>query len=249
LSASLDHPFRGGPIDGYRAAVCSGLTPRTLRHLRNDSSERFALRSVVVLAMLAVAALIGGVNLFMRGGLAILIGVILTLLGILSGLLGLAMGALGVWGARRTARHFRDGLLVPGVVITREPLALVALADMGKAETGVEYALARLEPRRLPVHSHEPGTRVPCVARFAEDAGADAWRWFYPHPICWGTGDPFELDQCFARLGEEPYRRLEALVARGPLPSREEEIVILDRDLTFVKLRNIAETTSTRGAS
>jgi hypothetical protein len=243
-----DQPYRGEEIDGYRAAVCSGVRPRTFRHLRNDPTEGFALKSVVVLALLAAAAIGGGVYLFGGGGLASAIGVVLVLLGVLFGLIGVALGAMGVWGARRTAQHFRDGLLVPGVVVSREPLALVALADMGKGVTGVEYAIARLEPRRLPSHSHEPGTRVPCVARFAEDADADLWRWFYPHPICWATGDPMDLDQCFARLGEEPFRRLEACVARGPLPSREEEAVILDPSYEFVKVRNIAETASTRGA-
>jgi hypothetical protein len=249
VSASLDQPYRGADIDGYRAAVCSGITPNPWRHLRNVSSESMLLKMLIALALLAVGLVGGGVNLAVRGGLATVAGVALVVLGALAGLIGLGLGAIGVWGARRTARHFRDGLLVPGVVVSREPLVLVALADMGKATTGAEHAIARLEPRRLPVHSHEPGTRVPCVARFAEDADADSWRWFYPHPICWGTGDPFEIEQCVARLGDEPFRRLEACVARGPLPSREEEMVILDRNDAFVKVRNIAETASTGGVA
>jgi hypothetical protein len=248
VTTSFDQPHRGEDIDGYRAAVCSGVTPRMLRNLRHDASEGMLLKMVVVLALLAAAAIGGGVLLFGKGGLATVAGVGLVLLGALLGLIGLGLGAIGVWGARRTARHFRDGLLVPGVVVSREPLALVALADMGKAVTGTEYALARLEPRRMPVHPHEPGTRVPCVARFDEDADADFWRWFRPHPICWGTGDAFQIDQCFARLGEEPFRRLEACVARGPLPSTEEEMVILDRNLDFVKVRGIAETAKARDA-
>jgi hypothetical protein len=185
----------------------------------------------------------GAASLFIgrpRGSIGAWFGVLLIVGGVIFGLLGLVLLLATYYIRRNERRTFRDGLLIPGIVTSKDPLVVLALADMKKFDHGQEYSIARLDPKHLPVHSHEPGTRVPCLASFSDELG-DRWLWFSPHPVSWGTGDAFDIERCFERLGAEPFRKLEKCIARGPVPTFQYEIVMLDRDLNFVEVRNIAE--------
>lgn len=259
-------PYRGDNLDGYRAPVSTGITPRALRHIRYTPTQNFGIICFLFLSPLSVGAvylgswMLAGESVWsvVLGAASLLVGrprvTIGAFFGLLSiaggfilGLLGLVMLLAAFYVHRKPQRTFRDGLLIPGIVTSKDPLVLLALADMKKSEHGQEYAIARLDPKHLPVHPHEPGTRVPCIASFSEELG-DRWLWFTPHPVSWGKGDAFDIERCFERLGPEPFRKLEGCIARGPVPTFECEIVMLDRDMNFVEVRNIAELAGIRKA-
>jgi hypothetical protein len=128
--------------------------------------------------------------------------------------------------------------LIPGVIISSKPLRILGLADLGKNDErkGVEFGLRFFEPWHLPSHSHEVGTRIPCVAHFT-DEGIDRYYFFSPYPIAHATGDELDLDQCMARLGEASFRRLEGLVARGSIPDHEQWMTVVSRNDEVIETR------------
>jgi hypothetical protein len=210
-------------------AASPGVRPRFWRGLRHDPVQRLGLMAMVALPALGLAMIRAGMALWRsaRGVKSQGLAALLCACGALVAVLG---PLIGIWAARSaatTAGRFLDGQLIPGVVVSQSPLVVMALADLGIERLGEEFALAMLCPRTLPTERHEPGTRLPCLARVAAQ-GRGKFHWFSPHPICWGTGDPFALNRCLDRLGEAPFRRLEALVRRGPLPQQVDEIVVLD---------------------
>ena len=100
-----------------------------------------------------------------------------------------------------------------------------------------EFGLARAEVMTLPTHSHAVGTHVPCIAIF-NDKGRDRLFHFSPYPVCHGTGDLFDLELCVQKLGEAPFKRLKALIARGPTPEHWNRMVIFDANDEVIETRN-----------
>jgi Protein of unknown function (DUF3239) len=151
--------------------------------------------------------------------------------------------ALGLaWMARKWVKHFRQGLLIPGVVVSSDPLVIVGLADLGKAEEnkGKEFGLSRADLWTLPSHPHTVGTRLPCVANFSEE-GRDRFYYFSPYPVCHGTGDAFDLEMCQQRLGEAPFQRLESLIARDLAPEHWNRMVVVDANDEVIETRGCME--------
>ncbi len=223
-------PHRGDEIDGYRASVSSGLSPRFWRYHLHDTHWRSAYVFLFIVTPLGLLPIWLGSKLLGAHRIkTMLLGVALCGVGGLMILLGPILALGMVWMARKWARHFRHGLLIPGVVVSSKPLAVVGLADMGKdpEKKGREFALARADLWSLPGHSREVGTRVPCVADFSNESRG-RFLYFSPYPIAHGTGDAFDLEQCMQRIGEAPFRRLEALVARGLAPEHWNRIVVVD---------------------
>ncbi|WZO95743.1 DUF3239 domain-containing protein [Isosphaeraceae bacterium EP7] len=227
MSAEFQVPFR------YRvssaASPSPGVRPRFWRGLRHDPWQRLGVMAVALLPVLGLAMIGAGMLLWQsaRGIKAQGFAALLCGCGALVAALGPLVGVVATRTALSTARRFADGQLIPGVVVSTKPLVVMALADLGIGRQGEEFALGRLRPSTLPSEPHEPGTRIACLARVAAE-GHGHYLWFTPHPICWGTGESFELKRCLDRLGEAPFRRLEALLRRGPVPQQDQEIVVLD---------------------
>jgi hypothetical protein len=238
-------PYRGEEIDGYRASVATGLTPRFWRYHLHDTNWRSAYLFLFLVTPLGPVLIWLGLKLFNVSHIkALILGVALCGIGGLMLLLGPILALSMAWMARSWVKHFRHGLLIPGVVVSSNPLAVVGLADLGKDEEskGKEFALGRTDLWALPSHAHEVGTRVPCVASFS-DEGRDRYYYFKPYPVAHGTGDPSDLEQCVQRLGEAPFRRLEALVARGPVPDHWNHIIVVDANDEVLEERNCLQAT------
>jgi Protein of unknown function (DUF3239) len=238
-------PHRGDEINGYRASVSTGLKPRFWRFHLHDSSWRTAYLFLFIVTPLGLLPIWLGWTMLGSSGLKTkVLGIALCGVGGLMVLLG-PLIALGMaWTAHACARTFRHGLLIPGVVHSSDPLEVVGLADLGKAEDrkGKEFGLARTGLWTLPNYSREVGTRVPCVADFS-DEGPDRFYYFKPYPVCHGTGDEFDLEICMQKLGEAPFRRLEALIARGLAPEHWNRMVVVDANDEVIETRNCLEAT------
>jgi hypothetical protein len=243
-------PDRGEEIDGYRAPISTGLSPRFWHYQLHDPNWRSAYLFLFLVTPLGPVLIWLGIKLLDVSHIkAMLLGVALCGVGGLMLLLGPILALGMAWMARKWIKPFRHGLLIPGVVVSSKPLAVVALADLGKdaSSQGKEFALGRVDLWSLPTHSHEVGTRVPCVADFSEDCG-DRYLYFKPYPVALGTGDPAEIEQCIRRLGDVPFQRLDALIARGPVPEQWNRIIVVDASDEVLEERGYIEAGEMRKA-
>lgn len=232
-------PYCGDEIEGYRASISTGLKPRLWRYLLHDTDLRAAYCFFFGVTPLGLLAIWLGMKLLgtsrakpMLFGLALCgVGGLMVLL---APLLALGMA----WTARKWTRHFCHGLLIPGVVVSKNPLVVAGLADLGKNPEwkGREFGLARHDIWSLPNYSREVGTRVPCIAKFNE-VGRDRFYYFSPYPVSHGTGDEFDLEQCVQRLGEAPFRRLEGLIARDLTPEHWNRMIVVDANDEVLETR------------
>lgn len=231
-----DQPYRGAELSGTYAAVSSGVRPRFFRYARYEIGLRFLSRCTAILFGIGLVIIRGGSLLRTHfGGWTPAIGIVLYVIGALLVLLGAVIGLCTIAYYLHSANYFENALLTPGVVLSRDPLAVVVLASMSDGRGPEYHGIARLDLKDLPDHDHEPGTRVPCVSRFAAKEGLDRWAYFVPEPVSFGTGDAKDLSQCFERLGEEPFRQLERCVRRAPMPKDADEIVLLDANLNYLE--------------
>jgi Protein of unknown function (DUF3239) len=233
-------PHRGEEIDGYRASVSTGLRPRLFRFLLHDTNLRTAYIALFIATPIGLILIWIGSKFFNSHGLkANLVGIGLCGAGGLTVIIAPFVALGTAWMAWKFTRQFRDGLLIPGVVVAADSLVIVGLADLGKLpqNKGREFGLARAEVMTLPSHSHAVGTRVPCIANFNEE-GRDRFFYFAPYPVSHGTGDLFDLELCVQKLGEAPFKRLEALIARGLTPEHWNRMVVLDANDEVIDTRN-----------
>lgn len=236
-------PHRGDEINGYRAAVCSGLKPRLARYLLHDTQMRSAYAFLFIGTPIGLAvAWLGSLMFSGRRAKTLLLGVALCGVGGLTALLSPIIALWMAWSAKTWMRTFCHGLLIPGVVVLKDPLTIVGLADLGKAtETkGQEFGLARASLWTLPNYSREVGTRIPCIANFSEE-GRDRFFYFSPYPVSHGTGDAFDLEQCMLRLGEAPFRRIEGLIAQGLTPEHWNRMVVVNANDEVIETRGYME--------
>ncbi|WP_337177647.1 DUF3239 domain-containing protein [Paludisphaera sp.] len=230
MSNADEHPYRGEEINGSSASIAPGVSPEFFHAYRHESSLRFLIKSAVVVLGIGAIAVVGGNSLRGVGGWAagvggyasMIVGGLLVLLGLL-----LAFFAVGFWSLM--AHAFKNGLLTPAVVVSQEPTALAVLAEMGNGGR-TYHGVRRLVVPDLPVHGDHLGTRVPCSSTFQPGEAVDRWAWFTPTPISHGTARPAAIEECFRRLGEEPFRRLESLVRLGLVPPDEKQVILLDEN-------------------
>jgi hypothetical protein len=245
-------PHRGDEIDGYQASISPGLSPRLGRYLLHSSHMRSAYAFLFLVTPIGLGVLwLGWKILSSTSNLkAFLLGVGLCGIGGLMTLLGPILGIGIAFMARSAARKFRNSLLIPGLVISKDPLAIVGLADLGKSfdRKGKEFGIARNDLWTVPNYSSEVGTRIPCVADFSE-IGPDRFYYYSPTPVSHATGDPFDLEQCMQRLGEAPFQRLERLVARDLAPEHWNRMVVVDANDEVSEVRNYMEAGEMRKAA
>lgn len=110
-------------------------------------------------------------------------------LGIL-GLLGAAFaGLLGRSFGKATVNKsiaYQNGLLIPGVIVSTNPIEVVAMADMSAAEdVPSRYGCVKFTAKALPNHIIREDEQVPCVALFGMATGGYR-SYFQPRPVAWG---------------------------------------------------------------
>ncbi len=159
-------------------------------------------------------------------GGAVLAGLICGRLGSTLGIfisLGIALGAFALW--RRVIvvvkEGFEKGLLTPGVIVDTDPVQIVVMAPLAwsPAAPNRGLALKLLMPKRLPVHDHRLGERVPCFSTFRRPEGSSHyWKNFDPDPISWGTGEQQEIERCTAKIDPADFALLEKKVKEGYYP-------------------------------
>lgn len=212
------------------------IRPRFFRWVRYHSEFKLLFYGALVLLGIGVVLWGGGMELSDRldgplAGIAKAIGVI----GFLMLLLGIGVALLLRWLWKHTAIHFANALLTPGIVISREPLRVAVLANISNGVGKTYHGVRRLDLPALPVHEHEPGTRVPFSTTFREGDHAERWGDFNPEPICFGTGDRKAINECLSRIDGEEFDALELCIRSDRVPASADEILVLDEDFQVLE--------------
>lgn len=81
---------------------------------------------------------------------------------------------------------YENGLLIPAIITSLNPLEITAMADMSSSEEQSPlFGLIRMQVAALPGHELNLSEKIPCVSLFGM-AVRGYRRHFEPRPICWG---------------------------------------------------------------
>ena len=117
-----------------------------------------------------------------------------------------------------SGRIYKEGQLVPAVVVQLHPIELLALADMtipgGSSRAhDAHWAYKRFRVKKLPRHQLRVGELVPCVTSFQrreDGVFAD----FLPRPLAWATGSEATIKRNIARIDENEWGLLKQFMSR-----------------------------------
>lgn len=121
--------------------------------------------------------------------------------------LGAAFFLWRFWGTGVSDDYMREvyeeGLLVPGLVVSTQPLTVMAIANL-VAHDGVPTVNAcyNLVVKNLDGATKELYEKIPCSCFFCYEGGSYHSN-FAPHPLYWGTGSRQEIEEALRRVEEE----------------------------------------------
>jgi len=147
---------------------------------------------------------------------------------------------------------YRNGLLIPGIISSLNPLTITCLADVrtgddDDAEPGsIVWGVKQVVAPQLTVHPERLGEQVPCVSLFGEtDAAGEIYLNFEPRPLAWGTGDTGVIAQAHQAIEDEEWLLLAPLAAAFETNEKNENgIAYFDAQLRPVSLPKPAEATA-----
>jgi len=119
-------------------------------------------------------------------------------------------------------RHFRNGCLCPGKVVSVEPYLVAVYTDMrcGKDSWPVVKIVKQpLQRSRGP--RKQIGDRVPTVALYHGKYQKLHWNDFSPIAVCCVTDDPREVATAIERIGsdtDDGWRKLDRFLEQAPTP-------------------------------
>jgi hypothetical protein len=210
----LPSEAEGGAVVNHSRATSAAKAPlNPLRYLWFKTEPRLLAQIWLVLEAVAAGTFV--LKWWIAGGIVTALCVALT------GLLW--------WICRQTAVIYQHALLTAGIVVSKQPLEFVALANMSNSGGAPKCALKRVDIIRLPSHPEEVGTLIPCVSGFQAGPRLDRWGDFDPQPLCFGTGNRKLLAARAARLSED-FASLQELFEQGRYPRKAGELLWLDDD-------------------
>jgi hypothetical protein len=214
------------------AIASSGLHAEVGRYIRHSSATRLAIVTFITCMILMILALIGGEMLRIKG--SSLLGLAVLGFGAFLGAIGVFMGFMGVVSLKSELQLFREGPLVPGILVSKKPNVVIGLTYLGDVLPGVSYAITQISPRLTGLDNPARGTHIPCFSDTLAQIKSDRFNMVNIYLIPWGTSDPAEVQQCLDKLGEEPFRILQALIQRGIVPSGDMNKILLDENLHVI---------------
>jgi hypothetical protein len=208
----LPDEYEGSAIVNESRATLAARAPlNPVRFLWYKPETRLLVKAWVVLAVLCAVAFVLG--WWIVGGIV--------------ALPCLALSALCWWICHQVAVIYQHALLTAGIVVSKQPLAFVAVANMNNCAGAPNCALKRVDILRLPSHPEEVGTLFPCVSGFQDGPRRDRWGDFDPQPLCFGTGNRQLLAARAAKLSED-FASLRELFEQGKHPRKAGELLWLD---------------------
>lgn len=100
-----------------------------------------------------------------------------------------------VFGNATKKMAYKNGLIIPAIIINTSPIEILAMADMRTTEEQTPvYGFLKMIINTLPNHKVEINEKVPCVSLFGM-AIKGYRRHFEPRPISWGFKDESLIPQ------------------------------------------------------
>jgi len=83
---------------------------------------------------------------------------------------------------------YKNGLLMPAIITSTNPLQILVLANMGNGlNTRPVWGCRKINIKALPHHQLVLGEQIPCVAFFNNVVKNNTRMHFEPRPLCWAT--------------------------------------------------------------
>lgn len=153
------------------------------------------------------------------------VGVIMLVLGLAlpnkkMTVMGPGIALLGTVGSvQRRRAKFRQGCLLPGLVVSADPVLVATVSDLSSG-ADEKYTMAAVV--RVPA-SHFPappsvGDSCPVCALYSGDLRKPAWNGFDPTPIWTATDDPAQLGAALERFNDDDWAELDAAIRKVPTP-------------------------------
>lgn len=211
---------KGTPYGCSQASRALNLCPDLVRLKKYDIYLKANTKTFNILALLSLLTVSGTVLTFGTGHW--IVGIVAAIISLVLLFLLLLYRGLIKGGA------YENGLLVPGMVSSVQPLELIALADMRSDETtytAPQWGCKKIEPEALPLHRLQVGEKVPCVAMFGM-AGNGLRNNFEPRPVSWATADSRDIEQAIRAIDDEEWALLYDVLDR--------EMAVSQTDITMI---------------
>ncbi len=98
---------------------------------------------------------------------------------------------------------YESGLIIPAIIVSRNPIQLLSIANVA-ADEDIQtlYGARLLNVNQLPQHDIVIGEKVPCVALFGM-AVKGYRRHYEPRPIAWGFKERLFIDQAIDSISND----------------------------------------------
>lgn len=187
----------GNVINNSFASSAMNMAPDADRIRKYDTIEaptRFMLFAIWWVTALMV---VGTVYLFIRGHWII-------------GLLGLPVSAFSalvsyymIDNVTVKEMAYKDGLITPAIIVSTDPIELIAMANMRFSEDGDEvYGCKRIRVESLPLHTLRIGEKVPCASLFLGKRDGH-YKVFNTRPVCWGFDDAGVIERAIESVSDD----------------------------------------------
>lgn len=136
-------------------------------------------------------------------------------------------GAIGAFatvftvGAARA--KFRSGALLPGVVVSADPVLVACLTDLSTGRSDQAFMMVAVQPvpkAWFATSGREPrvGDACPMCALYRGQMNKAAWDGFDPDPVWLATSRPDVVSAAIEQVPEQDWKELDAALARLPQP-------------------------------
>jgi DNA-directed RNA polymerase subunit RPC12/RpoP len=157
--------------------------------------------------------------------------------------IGVLIAALGYCGYLLFAcrRHWKDGCVNPGVVISTEPFMVAVVTDMSMYPDDFSSPALKIVGGREPPEGVEVGDRLATVAMYKGSSDSDTWSDFDPQPTYTATNDPAQLRQMIDSIADWEWRALDDAVKQVTAPQKA---AIYNVDIDFEEYARAGEASS-----
>ncbi|GEM_PF-1049177 len=133
---------------------------------------------------------------------------------------------------------YTQGLLIPAVVVSINPIRIVAMADIrSDNRLPLVWGFCCMNVKNLPHQSVRVGEHVPCGALFIGSENDEVYSGMMVHPLCWATSDQQQIRDAIQAIDPKEWDILEKtalkIVAHPSSDPKEmeEKVIYFNSDL------------------
>jgi hypothetical protein len=118
-----------------------------------------------------------------------------------------------------TSRHFTEGCLNPGVVLSRRPDLIAVMTNLSLADRETHACIKELRhPLGRLCHKAAAGDRNACAAMYGPGTTRGRWLHFPPVAVGCASRAPAETRRCLESIPGAQWQALEGALRQVPVP-------------------------------